>query len=132
MNISNAWASTLLKASLRGVSFTPPGTVYLALYTSDPTPADTGTEVSGGGYKRMAIPFVDPTTENGMQTVKNAADVEFPIATADWGLVTHIGLRTAATGGTLMWSAPVPNPRTIQNGDKPKFLKDGTLVRFTN
>jgi len=25
------------------------GTLYLALYTTDPTDADTGTEVSGGG-----------------------------------------------------------------------------------
>lgn len=132
MNISNWLSAALLNATLRNTAFSSPATVYLALYTSDPTPADTGTEVTGGGYKRMPITFAAPALENGKQTAKNAADVEFPIATADWGLVTHIGLRTAATGGNLLWSAPVPNPRTIQNGDKPKFLKDGTLVRFTN
>ncbi|MFW5434359.1 phage tail fiber protein [Paenibacillus apiarius] len=132
MNISNWLSAALLNVTLRNTAFSSPATVYLALYTSDPTPADTGTEVSGGGYKRMPITFATPTIESGKQTVKNAVDVEFPIATADWGLVTHIGLRTAATGGNLLWSAPVPNPRTIQNGDKPKFLKDGTFVRFTN
>lgn len=131
MNISNWLSAALLNATLRNTAFSSPATVYLALYTSDPTPADTGTEVTGGGYKRMPITFAAPALENGKQTAKNSADVEFPIATADWGLVTHIGLRTAATGGNLLWSAPVPNPRTIQNGDKPKFLKDGTLVRFT-
>ena len=33
------------------------GTPYLALYTNDPTAADTGTEVSGGSYARQAITF---------------------------------------------------------------------------
>lgn len=132
MNISNWLSAALLNATLRNTTFTPPTTVYLALYTSNPTPADTGKEVAGGSYKRMPITFTPPTLVSGQQTVKNVADIEFPIATSDWGIVTHIGLRTAATGGVLLWSAPIPNPRTIQNGDRPKFLKDGTLVRFTN
>lgn len=132
MQISNYLAAGLLNHVLRNTNFTRPTTVYLALYTSDPTPNDTGTEVSGGGYARQPITFSEPGLENGMMTVKNAADIEFPIATADWGLVTHVGLRTAATGGNLLWYAPIPNPRTIQAGDRPKFLKDATIVRFIN
>lgn len=132
MNISNWLSAALLNASLRNTAFTPPATVYLALYTSDPTQADTGTEVTGGGYARQTITFAAPSIVGGIQTLKNAADIEFPIATADWGLVSHVGLRTAATGGNLLWFAAIPNPRTIQTGDKPKFLKDGTIVRFTN
>ncbi|WP_449290197.1 phage tail fiber protein [Paenibacillus motobuensis] len=130
MQISNWLSAQLLNAALRNTAFTPPSTVYLALYTSDPTAADTGTEVSGGGYARRVVTFAAPALENGFQTTKNSADVEFPIATADWGLVTHVGIRTAATGGNLMWSKALDNPRTIESGDKPKFLKDGTLVRF--
>lgn len=130
MQISDWLSAQLLNATLRGTAFTPPSTVYIALYTSDPTAADTGAEVTGGGYARKAISFSAPVIENGKQTVKSSADVEFPIATADWGLVTHVGLRTAATGGNLMWFKALDNPRTIQNGDRPKFLKDSTLVRF--
>lgn len=131
MQISNWLSAAVLNAALRNIPFTPPATVYLALYTSDPTSADTGTEVIGGGYKRMAITFAAPSLEDGKQTVKNSVEVEFPIASADWGLVTHVGLRTAETGGNLMWSQAITNPRTIQSGDKPKFLKDSTIVRFT-
>ena len=32
-------------------------TIYLALYTSNPTSADVGTEVTGGSYARQAITF---------------------------------------------------------------------------
>lgn len=130
VQISNWLSAQLLNATLRGTAFTPPATVYLALYTSDPTAADTGTEVSGGGYARKPIAFAAPALESGKQTVKNSADVEMDVATADWGLVTHAGLRTAATGGNLLWSVALPNPRTVQTGDKPKFLAGSTLVRF--
>ncbi|WP_397386173.1 hypothetical protein [Paenibacillus sp. VCA1] len=130
MQISDWLSAQLLNATLRGTTFTPPSTVYLALYLSDPTAVDTGTEVSGGGYARKAVTFAAPTIENGKQTVKNNADVEFPVASADWGLVTHVGIRTAATGGNLLWFKALDNPRTILNGDRPKFLKDSTLVRF--
>ena len=131
MQISNWLAAQYLNAALRGISFTAPSAVYIALYTSDPTAADTGTEVSGGGYVRKAITFAAPALDGGMQTVRNAVDIEFPVASTDWGLVTHIGLRTAETGGNLMWFKALDNPRTIQSGDRPKFLKDSTLVRFT-
>jgi len=130
MQISNWLSAQLLNAALRNTAFTPPATVYLALYTSDPTAADTGQEVSGGGYARQVITFNAPALENGRQTVKSAADVQFPVATANWGLVTHVGLRTAATGGNLLWSAPLPSQRTIESGDNPKFLAGSTLVRF--
>ena len=130
MQISNWLSAAMLNAALRNIPFTPPTTVYLALYTSDPTAADTGTEVSGGGYTRTAITFAAPSLEDGKQTVKNSVEVEFPIALADWGLVTHVGLRMAETGGNLLWSQAITNPRTIQSGDKPKFLKDSTIVRF--
>lgn len=130
MQISNWLSAQLLNTTLRSIPFDPPGQIYLALYTSDPTAADTGTEVSGGGYVRQPITFAAPVVETGKQTAKNTTDIEFPIATADWGLVSHVALRTAATGGNLLWSTPVPNPRTIQSGDRPKFPKDLTLVRF--
>lgn len=130
MQISNWLSAQLLNAALRGQAFTPPSTIYLALYTSDPTAADTGQEVSGGGYARQAITFAAPAIENGKQSVKSSADIEFPVAGAAWGIVTHVGLRTAATGGNLLWSVALPSPRTIESGDKPKFLAGSTVVRF--
>ncbi|MDQ0168781.1 phage tail fiber protein [Paenibacillus tundrae] len=132
MNISNYLSAAIFNYVLRNITFTAPTTIYLALYKSDPTQADTGTEVTGGAYVRVPITFTAPALESGNQTVKNAADIEFPVATADWGLVTHVGLRSALTGGNLLWSTAVDNPRTIQTGDKPKFLAGGTSVKFTN
>ena len=94
------------------------GPVYLALYTSNPTANDTGTEVSGGGYARQPITFSAPALEGGKQTIKNDAKVEFPVAEGDWGTITHVGIRDAAAGGNLIAFAALASPRTIQTGDR--------------
>ncbi|MHA6530180.1 phage tail fiber protein [Paenibacillus sp. BAC0078] len=129
MQISNWQAQQILNLALRGTAWTPPATVYLALYTSDPTAADTGIEVSGGGYARRPVSFAAAALENGMMTIKSSAQVDFADATADWGLVTHVGIRTASAGGNLMFFKAI-NARTILAGDKPKFPSGSTLVRF--
>lgn len=139
------WLSTnILNKALKNTNWTHPSTVYLTLYLSNPTAADTGTEVAtaGTGYVRLPITFgsvVDVTlslydiktgaaetlTRKGL---RSAADVTHAIATADWGLVSHIGLRTAATGGNLLYFGPVTNPRTILANDRLIVRADDIVI----
>lgn len=98
--ISITLANALLNHVFRNTAYTPPTKIYLALYTSDPTDADTGTEVSGGSYARKEITFTVPAGKKAY----NTADIVFPEATANWGTVTHGALRSALTGGTLLKS----------------------------
>lgn len=111
--ISNFLENALINATLRNTSYTSPSVVYLGLYTSDPTDADTGTEVSGGSYARKAITFGAPS--NGVTT--NTAAIEFPQATANWGTVGWIGIEDALTGGNLLYHSPLDASKTIQTGD---------------
>ena len=122
MNMSNYLAAALLNRIFRGQAMTFPTNVYVALYTSDPTKNDTGQEVTGGGYARQQVIFSAPVEENGKQVIRNSADVVFPIATADWGTVTHAGIRDAATGGNLLYFGPLNVPRTILAGDRARLL----------
>ena len=105
--------NALINAVLRNTSYTSPATVYVSLYTTDPTDADTGTEVSGGSYARTAVTFGAPS--NGVTT--NSADVTFPTATASWGTVTHIGIHDASTAGNLLFHTILDNSKTIDTGD---------------
>ena len=116
--LSNYLENALINATLLGTAYTSPATVYLALYTSDPTDADTGTEVSGGAYARQSIAFGAPS--NGVAT--NSANVNFPQATANWGTVSHIGIRDASTAGNLLYYAPLTTARSILTGDTLSFL----------
>jgi len=111
--MSNYLEDALINATLRNTSYTSPTTVYVSLYTSDPTDADTGTEVSGGSYARTAVTFGAPS--NGVST--NSAAVEFPQATGSWGTVGWIGIEDASTGGNLLYHTALDASKTIDSGD---------------
>jgi hypothetical protein len=110
---SNFLENALINATLRNTSYTSPATVYVGLYTSDPTDANTGTEVSGGSYARTAVTFGAPS--NGVST--NSAAVEFIQATASWGTVGWIGILDAATSGNLLYHTPLDISKVISSGD---------------
>ena len=111
--MSNYLENALINATLRNTSYTSPSSSYLALYTSDPTDADTGTEVSGTSYARQAITFGAPS--NGVST--NSAAIEFPQAGGSWGTVTHVGIRDASTSGNLLYHTALDASKTIATGD---------------
>ncbi len=111
--MSNYLENALINATLRNTSYTSPATVYVGLYTSDPTDANSGTEVSGGSYARTAVTFGSPS--NGVST--NSAAVEFPQATGTWGTVGWIGLLDASTSGNLLYHTPLDASKTIASGD---------------
>ena len=110
---SNYLENALINAVLRNTSYTSPTTVYVSLYTTDPTDAGSGTEVSGGSYARIAVTFGAPS--NGVST--NSADVTFPTSTSSLGTVTHIGIHDASTSGNLLFHTPLDTAKTIDSGD---------------
>jgi len=110
---SNYSENLVINVLLRGSSHTGAATIYVGLFTTDPTDADTGTEVTGGSYARTAVTFGVPS--NGVST--NSADVEFPQATASWGTVSHIGIYDASTSGNLICHTPLDVSKTIDTGD---------------
>jgi len=111
--MSNFLENALINATLRATTYTSVATVYVSLWTSDPTDAGSGTEVSGGSYARTAVTFGAPS--NGVAT--NSADVTFPTATASWGVVGWIGINDAATSGNLLYHSPLDTSKTIDSGD---------------
>jgi hypothetical protein len=111
--MSNYLEDALINATLRATTYTSVATVYVSLWTSDPTDAGSGTEVSGGSYARTAVTFAAPS--NGVTT--NDADVTFPTATASWGVVGWIGINDAATSGNLLYHSPLDTSKTIDSGD---------------
>jgi hypothetical protein len=121
-NFSNYLEDALINATLRNTSYSSPTTVYVALYTTDPTDADTGTEIAGGSYARTAVTFGAPS--NGVAT--NNADVTFPTATGSWGTITHVGVRDASTAGNLLYHASLTTSKTVGSGDVFK-ISSGNL-----
>jgi len=102
-----------------GSAYTAPATLYVALYTVAPTDTGGGTEVTGGSYARQTSTFTvsgtDPTTAT------NAAAIEYPTATGDYGTVVAVGILDALSGGNLLAYADLTTSKTVSTGDVFRF-----------
>lgn len=124
----------LFNATLRNTAYTSPVTVYLALFTSDPTDAYTvanevDTTVDDTAYVRQSIAFGAPT--NGVGS--NSAQITFPaVVYGTGGLpynVTHIGITDSATyqGGNLLYHVAL-DASVSQVAGKSLIFEIGSVV----
>jgi hypothetical protein len=129
--------------TLRGQAFAPAATLYVALFTSAPTDAGGGTEVSGGGYARVAVAG-NMTNWSGTQgagstvassgtggQISNNANIIFGLPSGSWGTITHFALIDSATSGGsnnyYYWGTVTPNI-TIGSGNGTPTFAPGTLT----
>lgn len=111
--LSNYLENALMNAVLNNTSYTSPATTFVGLFTTDPTDAGSGTEVSGGSYARKAASFGNASEGN----CTNDADIDFDQATGNWGTVTHFGLFDAVSSGNLLFHGALTSSKTIETGD---------------
>lgn len=126
--MSNYLEEKLINHVLRNAVYTPPATIYIALYTTDPTDADVGAEVSttGTGYARQSTTFISPT--DGVTSNTNI--ITFPVATSDWGTIKYVGIRDSLTGGNLLLYGQLNIEKPIMTGDQFRFLANNLTVKF--
>ena len=117
----------LLNEVFRNVDYTPPATVYVALFTDATGDDGSGTEVSGGSYARIAGTFGAPSPSG---TIKNSGDITFPVATANWGVVTHVAIFDSAIGGNMLVHGVLASSKNVQNGDVFKFSTGNLQLDF--
>lgn len=124
---------------------TGPATLYVGLYTANPTDAAGGTEVTGGSYARVSVTSslanwagtqaaASTTASSGTSgTTSNNGAITFPAPTANWGTITGVGIFDAVSGGNLLiWSALTAN-KTVNNGDAaPSFAAAALTFQIDN
>lgn len=135
-SFSDYTEAKLLDYLFSGAAFTPPATLYVALYTTQPTDAGGGVEVTGGAYARVAVTNNNtnfPAATGTSPTVKNNGTVfTFTTATANWGTVTAWGLFDASSAGNLIaWSRLLFNPKVV-TADNTTDVFTSTAHGFTN
>lgn len=112
-------ATPFLEGAIRDIITASP---YVGLHTGDPSGAN---EVTGGSYARVSVSFNSSGSEPTVLT--NSAIVEFPVAMADWGVITHIAVYSAIAAGNRLVKSAVVTPKNIVNGDIVRF-NPGDLV----
>lgn len=134
---SNYLEQKVLDYIFNGSAFASPAT-YVSLYTTDPTDADSGTEVSGTNYARQLVdvnggssPTWNLAVVDGIgYLVDNAAAITFPTAGAGgWGTVSHFGIHDALTVGNLLYHGALTASQTVNDGSTFEFAIGDLNIR---
>lgn len=134
MAMSNYLENKLIDQIFRAQAYSFPSILYFGLLTAAPSDTGGGTEVSADSYDRVAV-IGSLANFSGTQgtgttvassgtsgTTYNNAVIGFPDPVEAWGVVTHLGVFDAATGGNLLLYGALANPKTINAGDDaPSF-----------
>lgn len=123
--LSYTAAATAINSLLRN------GTVYLALFLSDPGPDATGTEVNGGAYTRKPITFGSPSITGGKQTTANSGAVSFPVATNSWGDVAYWAVYSASSGGNMIAYGAFSRSKSVDVNDTVTIPAGELVVTFS-
>lgn len=123
---SNYMEEKIVEHFLRNNAITPPVTVYVGLFESDPGEATAGTETAYTGYARQAAAW---TALDVSGQTKNVAALTFPAngnASASV-TITHIALFDAATAGNRLFYAALSAPKTLSPGDVLSFASNAIV-----
>lgn len=141
-NLTNFAENKIVDALFRAQALGAPATWHVALLTAvTDAEAGTVTEVSGGGYARASVAAslanfagtqsagsTTASTGTGGQTSNNNT-ITFPSPSgANWGVVTHIALYDASSGGNAWVISALTQSKTINNGDAAPTIVAGAYT----
>ncbi len=94
-NFSDYYRNKIIDHMFRDVDFTPPSTIYVALFTANTglQANDPSAEVDATGYVRKAIVLdAAGSGDHDPGESANSAVYEWDPAEENWGTVTHVAL----------------------------------------
>jgi len=132
MSFTDYLENEVLDHILGGADYTRPATVYIALSTTQPSDNGSGfTEPAVGSYARVAVTNNAtewPAASGGSKANANA--VQFPTATADWGLITHFGIFDDPTAGNLLMWGDLSPAQNVYDTDVPVIAAGDIVVNL--
>lgn len=115
----------VIEHTLRGQPLSVPSTIYIALFTSDPTDANSGGECTDSAYLRQDAAkggdiesgWTAPTASGDATMTSNAKLIQFPPIADSTVTITHFGLYDAQVGGNLLYHGAFTASKTLEVDD---------------
>jgi hypothetical protein len=128
--------SGVLEHTLRGSSLPTPSTVYMALFSSDPTDASTGNELGDSAYVRqdmakggtIASGWTAPSTSGEGKASSNANVIQFPPIADGTVTATHYALYDSQIGGNMLYHGSFTVSKTLEINDVLSIAIGGLQV----
>lgn len=145
-SLTNYAENKIIDALFRAQPLGAPATWYVGVM-SDVADAEAGTltEITGGGYARVAVTASlaawagtqaagSTTASSGTNgTTSNNAAITFPPPTGNWSAqATHLALFDASSGGNAWAIGTLAAPKTVNNGDPAPSFSAAALTFALN
>lgn len=131
---TNYLEAKLLDHIFTDATYTPPTTLYVALFTGTLTgDVTTGlTEVSGSNYARVATTAADWSAAALAEpsTKTNTAVLTFPTASGSWGTISYFGIYDASTVGNALIVDALTATKVIGSGDTFSFPASSLIIKL--
>lgn len=109
----NTYKTDTLSANLAG-------TLYLALFSTNPGGDGSGTEISYSGYARKPIVWGSPSINGALGEIKNTNLIEFTTVPSATGLIAgYAAIMTALSGGNVVYYGALGANYPLMQGVKP-------------
>lgn len=122
--LSNFLENKFLDITLNAATAYNVTTPYLALFSTDPTDAGSGTECQWTGYARQSMSF--GAASSG--TASTDAAITFPAVAGSDVTITHIGIYDASSSGNLLYHTPLDASKTLSADDVMSVASAGISV----
>lgn len=128
ISLANSVLDRVLKNNSQ-FSYAWPATVYIALFTTNPTSAGiiTGEVVpTSGDYTRQAVTWGTIATGS----VSNSVAVTYSVAVGAWGTIGWSGIMDSATlgAGTMLYQGALAVSKIVGIGDQVSFAIGAIIV----
>lgn len=109
---------------------TTAGSLYISLHTADPGEAGSPStnEATYTSYARVAVTRSGAAWTVSGNSATNAATVSFPACTGGSNTITHFGVSTASSGGTLLFKGALTASLAVSSGITPQFAASALTV----
>lgn len=140
---SNYLQNNLFDGTFRHQTPLNPVTLYVGLFTATATAQSCTSEVSAGGYARVAYTSslanwsgtqgagttsASSNSSGSTGTISNNNAITFGSPTANWGSITYSCLHDASSGGNEYIYFALTTPKTVNNGDAAPSYAAGALT----
>ena len=127
---SNYLEAMIVNSSLRGVAFTEPAALHIALFTADPTDDGNTNECAYTGYARQDVTGGWNAPTGADNASLNSSQNQFPVngGVSDV-IVTHFGIFDASTAGNCLYTGALTTAKTIQPGDQLAFAAGAITIK---
>lgn len=138
MGMTNYLKNSILEDLFRGVAYTSPSVVYVAISKTAPTELGTNcTEPNTASYERLSVTSNEVNWANAVNgSISNSITLRFREAEESWtsqaSPITHWAIFDAPTDGNMLFFGALSKSQEVPRGSIVELPEGGLITTIIN